>query len=117
MVAGNDIISLVARRQDLDQFRRKNWEGTFAEYLDIVREQPRVARNAFERVYDMILSYGVEEDDSSRDRRTRYSLMLVLWVALAGNVVEVGENYRFRFLVGPLCAALAAVGWPKRRRA
>src|SRR5438552_4179093 len=72
MVAGNDIISLVARRQDLDQFRRKNWEGTFAEYLDIVREQPRVARNAFERVYDMILSYGVEEDDSSRERRTRY---------------------------------------------
>ena len=42
---------------------------------------------------------------------------LVLWVAAVGTAFEVGENYRFRFLVGPLCAALAAVGWPKRRRA
>ena len=72
MVAGNDIISLVARRQDLDQFRRKNWEGTFAEYLEIVREQPRVARNAFERVYDMILSYGQEEYIDNKKRLIRY---------------------------------------------
>jgi serine protein kinase len=71
-VAGQEIISLVAQRQDLDQFRRKNWEGTFAEYLDIVRQRPEVTRNAFERVYDMITSYGVEVDEDSRERRTRY---------------------------------------------
>ncbi len=71
-MAGQEIISLVAQRQDLDQFRRKNWEGTFAEYLDIVRQRPEVTRNAFERVYDMITSYGVEVDEDSRERRTRY---------------------------------------------
>ena len=60
------IISLVAERQDLDQFRRKNWEGTFAEYLDLVDEQPEVTRNAFERVYDMIMSYGVETYEENR---------------------------------------------------
>ncbi len=58
MNSGREIISLVAQRQDLDQFRRKNWEGTFEDYLDIVRGEPRVTRNAFERVYDMVMSYG-----------------------------------------------------------
>jgi len=72
MKAGLDIVSLVAQRQDLEQFRRKNWEGTLAEYLDIVRQRPEVTRNAFERVYDMILSYGTEVDESSRERRVRY---------------------------------------------
>jgi serine protein kinase len=72
MVAGKGIISLVGQRQDLEQFRRKNWEGTFEEYLDVVRERPEVTRNAFQRVYDMIISYGVEVDEGSRDRRTRY---------------------------------------------
>jgi serine protein kinase len=71
-MSGRAIISLVAERQDLEQFRRKNWEGTFEEYLDLVREHPEATRNAFERVYDMILSYGVDVDEDSRDRRVRY---------------------------------------------
>jgi serine protein kinase len=49
-MSGRQIISLVASRQDLDQFRRKNWVGSFEEYLDLVRDDPRIARNAFERV-------------------------------------------------------------------
>jgi serine protein kinase len=72
MRAGRDIISLVAERQDLDQFRKKNWEGTLEQYLDIVREHPEVARNAFERVYDMIMSYGTSHYEEHREARTRY---------------------------------------------
>jgi hypothetical protein len=53
---------------------------------------------------------------AARDRRTWTALVLVLAVAALGNFFEVGENYRFRFLAGPLCAALAAAGWPGRRR-
>ena len=30
-------------------------------YLKLVQENPRVTRNAFQRIYDMILSYGTEE--------------------------------------------------------
>jgi len=36
------------------------WEGTFAEYLEIVRERPEVAQTAHSRVYNMIKSAGVE---------------------------------------------------------
>ncbi len=72
MQAGRDIISLVAQRQDLNQFRKKNWEGTLEQYLDLVRENPRVARNAFERVYDMIMSYGSDQYEEHRETKTRY---------------------------------------------
>ncbi|HUS39442.1 MAG: serine protein kinase [Pirellulales bacterium] len=72
MAGGREILSLVAQRQDLEQFRKKNWEGTFEEYLDIVRQNPSATRNAFQRIYDMVMSYGVEIDDESRERRVRY---------------------------------------------
>ena len=72
MMRGQEIVSLVAGRQDLNQFRRENWEGIFEEYLDLVRENPRITRNAFQRVYDMIMSYGVDTFEEAREKRTHY---------------------------------------------
>ena len=73
MTGGREIISLVAQRQDLEQFRRKSWEGTFEEYLDLVRRRARAStRNAFERVYDMILSYGTTSYEVGREKRLRF---------------------------------------------
>jgi serine protein kinase len=72
MTKGSEIISLVSERQDRDQFRRKNWVGTFEEYLDIVREHPEVTRTAYQRLYDMILSYGVEVSDRNREKEYNY---------------------------------------------
>ena len=72
MGGGREILGLVAQRQDLEQFRRKNWEGSFEEYLDIVRGDRSVTRNAFQRVYDMIMSYGTETYEESRERRVHY---------------------------------------------
>jgi len=71
-MSGQDIISLVAQRQDLDQFRKKNWTGTFAEYIDLVRQNPGATRNAFQRVYDMIMSYGTETYTVAREQKTHY---------------------------------------------
>ena len=72
MSNGSDIISMVGQQQDLSRFRRKNWTGSFEEYLDIVRKQPEVTRSAYERVYDMILSYGIDSYEESREKRVRY---------------------------------------------
>ena len=68
-----EIVSLIANRQDLTQFRKKNWSGTFQEYLDLVRENPRITRNSFERIYDMIISYGVESYEISREQHSHYT--------------------------------------------
>ncbi|SFJ60455.1 putative serine protein kinase, PrkA [Halobacillus dabanensis] len=43
------------------------WEGTFAEYLDLLKERPYLAQSAHSRVYNMIKSAGVvEEHDHKR---------------------------------------------------
>ncbi|XNQ10151.1 PrkA family serine protein kinase [Lysinibacillus sp. 3P01SB] len=45
---------------------RLKWEGTFAEYLEIVKERPEVAQTAHSRVYSMIRSAGIEERDGQK---------------------------------------------------
>ena len=51
----------IAKLQDLDEYKELHWEGSFDEYLDVVRRNPGVIRSAFQRVYDMIESHGREE--------------------------------------------------------
>jgi len=57
---------------DKKAYQELHWEGSFEDYLKIVAENPRVARNAFQRVYDMIISYGYEEYVEHRESHLRY---------------------------------------------
>src|SRR6478735_1799438 len=57
----NPLLSIIDRRLDTTHYRDQHWEGSFWDYLDVAMENPGVARNAFQRVYDMILSYGTEK--------------------------------------------------------
>jgi len=59
-----DILSRVRRYKEEEDSLK--WEGTFAEYLSIVKERPEVAQTAHSRVYNMIKSAGVEERDSKK---------------------------------------------------
>lgn len=72
MMAGHDIISLVGEKQNLERFRRKSWSGSLSEYLDIVSRNPQVTRNAYQRVYSMIMSYGTETYEVCREKRLHY---------------------------------------------
>lgn len=38
-----------------------HWNGTFVEYLDLIRKNPKITRNSFQRMYDMIVEKGVTE--------------------------------------------------------
>ena len=55
------------------EFAELHWTGTFEEYLEVVRKNPTVARSAYQRVYDMILSYGQEEYIDNKKRLVRYN--------------------------------------------
>jgi len=66
------ILSIIDRKLDVTHFREQHWEGSFWEYLDIVLETPAVARNAFQRVYDMVLSYGSERYTQFKQDYIRY---------------------------------------------
>ena len=54
----------------LQQYRAQekelSWEGTFKDYYQLVRQQPRIAEHAHARIYHMIVSHGVEERDGVR---------------------------------------------------
>jgi Putative Ser protein kinase len=63
----DDLFQLIDEHQlnrDLEQ-----WEGTFRDYLKLVMENPRVARPAHERLYDMIKRAGVEIDEENNRER------------------------------------------------
>jgi len=67
------MVSKIAAMQDYDLYRDIAWEGTFEDYLEIVRKTPQVTRNAFQRVYDMIIRYGTEEYTDSKKKLVRYN--------------------------------------------
>ena len=69
---GQSLIDLVRDMQDVSTFRNQHWEGSFAEYLDLVYRNPLVARTAFQRLYDMIMSYGSERYMSFRQELLHY---------------------------------------------
>ncbi|HZW67831.1 MAG TPA: PrkA family serine protein kinase [Pseudogracilibacillus sp.] len=54
----------------LKQYREEEamleWEGTFADYLELVRERPEIAQSAHSRLYNMIKFAGVEENAESK---------------------------------------------------
>jgi serine protein kinase len=68
----NPLISIIDRKLDVSHFREQHWEGNFWEYLDIVMSDPAVARNAFQRVYDMILTYGHDTFTQFKQEYNRY---------------------------------------------
>jgi serine protein kinase len=61
-----DILKRIAEHRQRE--KKLVWEGTFAEYLDIVRKNPQVAQTAHSRVYNMIAKAGVETDAQGRKK-------------------------------------------------
>jgi len=69
---GKALIASLRQQQNLSDYRKTHWEGTFEEYLDIVLEHPEVTRTAYQRLYDMILSHGTEEVFENKEKIIRY---------------------------------------------
>jgi serine protein kinase len=49
-----------------------SWEGTFRDYLEIVQRNPKVANLAHARIYDMIMSAGVEERGEGQPKEYKF---------------------------------------------
>jgi len=67
-----NVISLIGELQDVQGFREQYWEGNFADYMDVVKDNPTTARSAYQRLYDMILSYGTKEYTRHRETIVHY---------------------------------------------
>ncbi len=69
---GKSILSALRADLNLTDYKKKNWEGTFEDYLDIVKQQPEVTRSAYQRLYDMILSHGVDEVYENKEKALKF---------------------------------------------
>ncbi|MFD1425944.1 serine protein kinase [Kroppenstedtia sanguinis] len=57
-----DILKRIAEQRQREE--KLSWEGTFAEYLEMVRQRPELAQTSHSRVYRMIADAGVEKDEN-----------------------------------------------------
>ena len=71
-----NIIDRLARLHDREEFVDLHWTGTFEDYLKIVKENPNVVRTAYKRLYDMVVSHGVEEYMDSKKKVIKYRFFL-----------------------------------------
>ncbi len=65
-------MSFVAGLHSPKNFQDLHWEGTFAEYLEKVKDNPGISRNAFQRMYDMIVGFGTSQFMEYKKEVTHY---------------------------------------------
>ncbi len=62
-----------------DVYKTLNEEISFEEYVERVYVNPHLVRNAFQRVYDMIMSFGTEDVVRHRKNLKRYKFFDATW--------------------------------------
>jgi len=72
MATATAILDTLRTQLDTAEYRKLHWEGSFAQYLDTVLAHPGVTRTAYQRLYDMVLSHGVEDVYENKDKLPRY---------------------------------------------
>lgn len=68
-----DIKQFIESNQKIDEFKKTHWTGTFQDYVNIVFEKPEVTRNAYQRLYDMIISHGKEDRVDFKKKVVHYN--------------------------------------------
>ncbi|AXF57661.1 PrkA family serine protein kinase [Salicibibacter kimchii] len=67
------------------------WEGTFKEYLEILKKRPEIAQTAHSRVYNMIRNQGVEEGKDGDVKR--YPFFSKHLFGLEDSIEKLVEEY------------------------
>jgi serine protein kinase len=59
--SSRNFTDLISSLQKSTRYADLSWSGSFNDYLNLVRENPKITRNAFQRMYDMIMASGTSE--------------------------------------------------------
>jgi len=112
MALMHSLTERIAALQDYSHYEDLHWTGSFEEYLHILRQNPRVARTAYERLYDMVLSHGTEEYVDYKKKITRYRFFQD--EAHAGKDAIFGLDIPLMRLVNVVKAAAMRYGTERR---
>lgn len=72
MTISQDLLKLIASTDEVKTFKDTNWRGSFADYLGIFKNNPAVARSAYQRLYDMVTAFGSVEYKEYKKTIVRY---------------------------------------------
>ncbi len=56
-----DLRSIISAVSDRTKDQDLTWSGTMADYLNKVKEDPKITRNAYQRLFDLIIEHGTKE--------------------------------------------------------
>ena len=70
--ATSKVFEVVKEAYSPHQFKDLNWQGSFDEYLLMVEKNPKIARSAFTRMYDIISHFGSYEYMDHKKKITHY---------------------------------------------
>lgn len=73
MAGSNNLMETINSFHDKKEFQHLHWEGSFSDYLDIVKKDPRICRNAYQRMYDMIIGFGTTTYTEFKKEITAYN--------------------------------------------
>ena len=73
MTEHQELMELVRKTVDTSKYADEHWEGSFQDYLGLLEENPLICRTSYQRVYDMVLSYGVTESEERREKTVHYN--------------------------------------------
>lgn len=112
-MAGNiNFNSIVQNWQNNTNVAKLHWSGTFDEYLELVKKNPKITRNAFQRMYDMIVDSGTEKYIDFKKEVVRYKFFDD--AANNGKDAVFGLDIALMKLVNVLKAAALGYGTEKR---
>lgn len=72
MSVSQKLLTLIQDSEEVKNFKDINWRGSLDQYLEIFVKTPSVARSAYQRLYDMIVSYGSEDYKEYKKLITKY---------------------------------------------
>lgn len=72
MSSQNNLISIINDIDDIKHFKELNWKGSFSDYVQLFKDNPKIGRSAFQRMYDMIISFGSEDFTEYKKKITHY---------------------------------------------
>ncbi|MBX7232021.1 MAG: serine protein kinase [Bdellovibrionales bacterium] len=108
----NQFEKLISSLQGSNRFHELNWVGSFFDYLNMVRENPKVTRNAFQRMFDMITEKGTVEYVDVKKQVVHYKFFDDL--DQDGKDAVFGADLPLMKLVNVLRAAALGYGTEKR---
>lgn len=112
MASKLDLQSIVSNWQNTNALAKEHWSGTFQEYLDLVKANPAITRNAYQRMYDLIVEQGTETYTDFKKEVTRYRFFDDIYNN--GKDAVFGLDVQLMKLVNVLKSAALGYGTEKR---